>query len=349
MDHSKPRPEFYNLPFTIDRFNGMACRALGRSGLRVSDIGLGTWKFGYPETGDGSRVNEADALTILDRAVEVGVTFWDTANRYNFSSGNSERIIGKWLAANADQRRNVVIGTKIFGSMDGRTPNHCGLSRSNIIDSVHASLARLQAEYVDLLYFHAFDPHTPPEESLVAVDDLVQQGLLRYFAVSNFTVDQVRTYQQLEAKISPRCRVLAVQNRFNILTGEAQAQAGMLDAAPGRGISFVAYEPLARGLLTNRYLDPGRIGPGDRIHDEGSGEEMLTESNLAKVRALAEVADASGAPVSRLVLAYMLALPSMGPVIPSASSVTQLEDNAAAAQLALSDEQKQRIRGIVGY
>lgn len=349
MDHSNPHPEFYNLPFTTDRFNGMPYRALGNSGLRVSNIGLGTWKFGYPETGDGSRVNEPDALAILDRAIEVGVTFWDTANRYNLSSGNSERIIGTWLAANPGQRRNVVLATKIFGGMDGKTPNHCGLSRSNIIDSVHASLARLQTEYVDVLYFHAFDPRTPPEESLVAVDDLVRQGLVRYFAVSNFTVDQIRNYQQLETAISPRCRVLAVQNKFNILTGETPAHEGVLDHAAGGGISLVAYEPLARGLLTNRYLDPQDIGPGDRIYDEGSIEEMLTDGNLAKVRTLAEMAEACSASVSQLVLAYMLTLPGMGPAIPSSSSVGQLEDNATAAQLVLSDEQCQRISSVVGY
>ena len=95
MDHRKPQPELYDLPFTVESFNDMPYRFLGRSGLRVSSVGLGTWKIGYPETGDGARVNEKVALQILDRAIEVGVTFWDTANRYNASSGNSERITAR--------------------------------------------------------------------------------------------------------------------------------------------------------------------------------------------------------------------------------------------------------------
>src|SRR5512141_1647790 len=109
MDQSIPHPEFYNTPFTVDSFNGMPYRQIGRSGLRAAQVGLGLWKIGFPETGDGSRADERSAFQILDRAVELGATFWDTANRYNAGSGNSERIIGRWLKANPGQRRNIVL------------------------------------------------------------------------------------------------------------------------------------------------------------------------------------------------------------------------------------------------
>src|SRR5262249_49684372 len=155
---------------------GMPYRRLGGSGLRSPAIGLGTWKFGFPETGDGARCDEATAHAILDRAAELGVMFWDTANRYNAASGNSERIIGSWLQAHPQRRRDVVLATKTMGGMDGITPNHSGLSRLQIIESVKASMERLQVEWIDLLWFHRFDEEVPIEESLETIEDLVSRG-----------------------------------------------------------------------------------------------------------------------------------------------------------------------------
>jgi len=209
MDHSKPKPEFFNAPLEIDAFHGMPYMRIGQSGLWASRIGLGTWKFGKPETGDGARVNAVDAMKIFDRAVELGVTFWDTAPRYNNASGNSERVIGEWFSANPDQRRNIVLATKLYGGMDGLTPNHCRLTRGNIKESVYASLERLQIDIIDLLYFHHYDPLTPPEESFSAVEDLIREDLIRYLAISNFTVDQFKIYRGMELGFSPRSRIIA--------------------------------------------------------------------------------------------------------------------------------------------
>ena len=130
MDHTLPHPELYGVPYETDEYHGMPYLWIGRSGLRASMVGLGTWKLGLPETGDGARAGETESYAIFDRAMELGVTFWDTANRYNNAAGNSERLIGRWLRANPDQRRNVVIATKMAGGMDGSTPNHCRLSRA---------------------------------------------------------------------------------------------------------------------------------------------------------------------------------------------------------------------------
>ncbi len=348
MDHRKPHPEFYDMAFITEEFNGMPYRYLGRSGLRVSNVGLGTWKIGYPETGDGARVDEKTALQILDRAVDLGVTFWDTANRYNASSGNSERVIGTWMQQNPDQRRNVVLATKVFGLMDGRTPNHCRLSRGSILDSVYASLERLQVDYVDLLYFHAFDPITPVEESLSAVEDLVRRDLVRHFAVSNYTPEQLSVYQAVEEKASIRCRVVAVQNQFDILQGEVYMPADVLAYAARTGISFVAWSPLARGLLTERYLDLAAVGPGDRLYDEGALEGLATEETLAKLHQLAALAGGWGCELSQLAIAYMLTLPGMGPVIASASSVEQLASNAGAGKMVLADEQILQVKAVLG-
>ncbi|WP_276346940.1 aldo/keto reductase [Daejeonella sp. JGW-45] len=339
--------KFYNIPFEVKTFNEMPFRVLGRSGLKVSDVGLGTWKMGYPESGDGSRTDEKTSLQILDRALELGVTFWDTANRYNNASGNSERIIGTWFNNNPDQRRNVVLATKLGGTMDGITPNHCGLSRTNIMDGVYASLERLQTDYLDVLYFHLFDPLTPPEESLMAVEDLIRQDLVRYFSVSNFTVEQIRLYQSLEKQVSSRCRLLAVQNQFDILDGESENHKGVLDYAESTGMSFIAWSPMARGLLTDKYLDPQNIGPGDRLFDEGGMESKATGPIFQKLQKLGVISRELNVELSQLVIAYMLSLPGMGPVIPSSSTVKQLESNAAAVKIALDAEQKRRIFEIL--
>lgn len=348
MSHLEPNISLYNLPAKFSDFHGMPYRFLGKSGLRVSNVGLGTWKFGYPETGDKSRVDLNNGLAMLDRAWELGVTFWDTANRYNIGSGNSERIIGKWIAANPDKRRDVVIASKMWGGMDGLTPNHWGLSRANIIDSVHASLERLQTDHMDVLYFHHPDPLVPLEESLLAVEDLIREDVIRYFAVSNADMATLQSYDAFLTENAPmRTRVCAVQNRFDILRGENQAEAGVLDYCAEKGISFVAYSPLAQGLLTGRYNDLSKVGAGDRLFDEKNMGDLQNADLLKKLCALTEYAKSMDVALATLVLAYMLKLPGMGPVIPSASSIAQLEANAAAGTLQLTEKQLTDIAEIL--
>jgi 1-deoxyxylulose-5-phosphate synthase len=349
VDFTQPDPSLYRVPYMTNEYRDMPYRRLGDSGLRVPNVGLGTYKFGFPETGDNARVGEAEALRILDAAAESGVTLWDTANRYNEGSGNSERIIGRWFKANPKERRNIVVATKIFGGMDGRTPNHGGLSRGNILDSVSACLARLQVEHIDLLYFHRIDTETPIEESLTAIEDLVSRGVVRYFAVSGASVSQLRMFQAAEKQLSPRCRVVAVQNQYDILNGESPDWAGAYSYAANHGISFIGFFPLARGLLTSRYLDPSKCGPGDRLVDEGTLSEDTNAVSLAKVQALAVLAGKWGMEVNQVALAYMLALPGMGPVIPGCSSVAQVKSNAVAGKVKLEPEQILRISEVLNH
>lgn len=347
MDYTTPRPDLYDVPYTATEFHGMPYRQLGASGLRASVIGLGTWKFGYPHTGDGARVDERTAFAIFDRAVELGVTFWDTANRYNAGSGNSERLIGRWFRANPDQRRNIVLATKLYGGMDGATPNHSGLSRGNIRDALHASLSRLQLDYVDLLYFHRFDPTVPIEESLETIEDLVREGLIRYFAVSNFTKDQLASYLEVQRGLSRRCRPVAVQNKYDPLGREPEPYVGVLEFCAAHDIAFVPYSPLAGGLLTTRYLDPAKAGAGDRLVDEGTLQSVATPEKLAAVRRLVKLAESWDMAVNQLALAYLLTLPGMGPQIPSSSTVAQLESNAAAGRIVLTEEQVREVEAAL--
>lgn len=341
MDPRTPSSEQF--PFETTEFNGMPYRSFGRTGLQTSVMGLGTWKFGYPETGDGSRSDEATSLAIMDRAHELGVTFWDTANRYNDGTGNSERVIGRWFDANPSKRRDIVLATKVYGGMDGHTPNHSGLSRVQIIEGVKACLARLGQEWIDVLWFHRFDDHTPVEESLEAVEDLVSQGLVHYLGVSQFTVENLESYLSASEKISRRVRIAAVQNRFDPVNGEDQP--GVLDFCAAEGLSFVPFSPLGQGLLTDRYLDPAKVGKGDRLHDQGA---QIPEEKIAVVRRLAALAQEWGHSTSQLALAYLAHLPGMGVQIPSSSNVAQLEANAASGQIELSADQVAQLDQIFG-
>lgn len=346
MNEQQMNAAMLNVPFRSDDFHGMPYRYMGRSGLRVSSVGLGTWKIGDPETGDGSRVAREAALRIFDRAIELGVTHWDTANRYHNASGNSERIIGEWFRRHPEQRRNVVVATKIYGGMDGYSPNHSGLSRGSILDAVYASLKRLGLEYIDLLYFHGFDANVPAEESLMAIEDLVRRDLVRYFGVSNFTVDQLATYRAAQASLSGRCRVQAVQNQYNLVQGEVTEQ-GVLAQAVREGYAYVPWSPLARGLLTGRYLDRQQAAPGDRLYDEGAEVGEPPHEIWQQIRELAELARQWELELSQLVIAYMLAMPGMGPIIAAASTVGQLESNARAGTIKLTDNQRLRIKAIL--
>ncbi|MEA4823213.1 MAG: aldo/keto reductase [Clostridiaceae bacterium] len=344
MDYLTPNKQLYGLPGSAEDFRGMPYRRLGRSGLKASVVGLGTWKFGLPETGDGSRVDEETAFEIFDRAWETGVTFWDTANRYNESSGNSERLIGRWLAENPALRRDIVLATKMRGLMDGTTPNHAGLSRQNIMDAVYASLERLQTDHIDLLYFHRPDDEAEAEESIAAVDDLIRGDMVRYFAVSNCDIAHFEAYDAArKSEGSIRTRIVAVQNGFDILRGEHKAECGMLELCAQRGVSYIAWSPLAEGLLTGRYNNPGKVKKGDRLYDQKSA--LYQDAGLQKKLAvLAELAAGLDISMTRLVLGYMLTLPGMTHVIPAASTVAQLEDNAQAGKLTLDGETRERIR-----
>lgn len=329
-----------------DSFNKMPYRPLGNSGLWVSNIGLGTLPFGYPEKKDGSRVGEKGAHEIMDRAVELGVTFWDTANRYTHGTGNTERVIGSWFKRNPEQRRNIVLATKIFAQMDGMTPNHSRLSRGAVLDAVYACLERMNIDYIDLLYFHYFDPFTPVEESLSAIEDLVSRDIIRYFGVSNFTLDQLRQYKIAENTLSTRCKIVAVQNQFDILKGENKWQPGVLPQISDLGISFVPWSPLARGLLTEKYDSLKKAVKGDWRFDEGHLKGAFDNEIETKIKQLGALAFDSGMSINQLAIAYMLSLKGMGSIIASVTNLEQLKSNAKAGSMILSREQIEKIAKI---
>jgi len=161
-------------------------------------------------------------------------------------------------------------------------------------------------------------------------------------------VEQIRSYMRCADQVTVRSNIVAVQNQYDIINGEAPDRQGVLDFAKETGISFVAWSPLARGLLTERYLDVANVGPGDRLYDEKSMDDITGGTQqMMKVQKLASLAKAWSVSLSELVIAYMLCIPGMGPVIPSSSTVDQLRSNARGGKLVLTDQQKEAIYTIL--
>lgn len=181
----------------------------------------------------------------------------------------------------------------------------------------------------------------------MAIEDLVRQDLVRYFGVSNFSVENLEAYQSVHSAMTVRSRIVAIQNQFDILNGEPSLYKGVLAYAEQMGVSFIGWSPLARGLLTEKYLDLAKVGKGDRLVDEGLIKDGLHDSIREKLSRLAALALQWNMKLNQLALAYLLALPGMGPVIPSSSTVSQLESNAAAARIRLTEDQKNQIERAI--
>lgn len=235
----------------------MEIRSLGRTGLKVTNLCLGTMTFG----------NQADKKTsfkILDKALDAGVNFIDTADVYPIGrqsvdiAGATESIIGEWLQG---KRGKVALATKCFGAM-GTGPNDQGLSRKHIMTAVEESLRRLKTDYLDLYQAHQFDPNTPMDETMRAFDDLVEQGKVRYIGVSNWRAWQVAKANGI-ADQKNYTRIVSVQPRYNLLF--RMIEDDLVPMALNGGIGIISYNPLAGGMLTGRYNKNSRIEEGTRF------------------------------------------------------------------------------------
>ncbi len=351
-------------------FRGMPYRRMGHSGLWVSEIGLGLWKWGDP-TYDGSRVGEHEGFQILDRALELGITHWDTANSYNGGSGNCERLLGRYLKSRGTRIRDMlVLATKVCNPVRDEhevqrdfSPNEQGASRKYLIQAVEASLRRLQTDYIDLLYHHA--PRmlpdgaweTPPEETWDALNQLVSQGKVRYLAVANRTTAQLDTEMGALATVAvnPARRIIAVQNRYNLLERprvSSQAEATLADERAflayleEKGIGLVPYMPLAVGLLTGRYRK-GQIDETGRLAQEGWDKELLTERNLERVEKLLVIAQNKGCTLAQLAVAWLLAHEVVASVIAGVTRMSHVEDNVGATRVTLTAEELAEMDALV--
>jgi len=309
---------------------------LGASGLRVSAIGLGSW-LTY-----GSSVQDDAARACLDRAYELGVNFFDTANVYG--AGAAERTLGAWLAD--IPREKVVVASKVFFPM-GDGPNDRGLSRKHIMEQCDASLARLGLEYLDLYQCHRFDPSVPVDETLRALDDLIARGKVLYAGVSEWSADQIIAAVEVGERLGLR-PLVSNQPQYSLLARAIER--AVLPRCREMGIGQVVWSPLAGGVLTGKYR-PGEPPPsGSRGADPSSNmfmDRVLTEGVLAAVKRLKEeVADPLGVSVAQLALAWVLSHDGVASAIVGATKVKQVEANVAAASLELDAGVIERIEAI---
>ena len=300
----------------------MKYRQLGSSGLRVSEVALGGWLT------QGRTIDDATTESIVRRAFDLGVVFFDTADIYN--KGEAEIAMGK--AIKDLRREDVVVATKCFFPMSDN-PNDRGLGRKHVIESLHASLRRLQLDYVDLFQYHRYDETVPMEELVRTMDDLVRGGKALYWGVSEWPVSRIVEACHVARELGCRLPV-SNQPQYNMLNRYIEPE--LLPACVRYGMGQVVFSPLAQGVLTGKYR-PGEAAPkGSRGADDKSNQFMqgwMGDETLSRVQALAELASGLGCTVGQLALAWCLRQPGVSSVIVGATKVDQIEQNAAASDL----------------
>ena len=301
---------------------------LGATGLEVSRIVLGCMSFGEPDRGNHPwTLDEETSRPLLRQAVEAGITFFDTANVY--SAGSSEEIVGRALKEYG-RRDEFVIATKVHGRMhDG--PNGAGLSRKAILAAIDASLGRLGTDHVDLYQIHRWDPHTPIEETMEALHDVVRAGKVRYLGASSMWAWQFAK-AQATARAHGWTPFVSMQDHYNLLNREEERE--MLPLCADQGVGVIPWSPLARGLLTREWGTRTSRSQTDEF-----GRTLYGDADRAVVDAVGDVAASRGVPRAQVALAWVLRNPVVtGPIV-GATRAGHLEDAVAALDLVLTDDE----------
>jgi voltage-dependent potassium channel beta subunit len=311
----------------------MDYRRLGNSGLKVSEISLGAW-LTY-----GGSVAYEETRASVETALDHGVNYIDLADVY--AHGDAERIIGRVVRDLDVRRQDLVISSKVYWPMSENV-NDRGLSRKHIMESIDGTLERLGMEYVDLYYAHRFDPNTPVEEVVRAMDDLVHSGKVLYWGTSVWNAAQLeeavgvaRRYNLYPPQVE--------QPRYNMI--DRHIEPAILPTAAKYGMGVVVFSPLAQGLLTGKYNEG--IPEGSRAAETDWLEGDLTEENVQKVRELTDLAEEAGITTAQLALAWILRHPEISSAITGATKPRHVEENVEAAEMDLSDDVLERIEEIL--
>jgi L-glyceraldehyde 3-phosphate reductase len=315
---------------TDDRYDQkMPYRRCGRSGLLLPAISLGLWQnFGGDHPLENSRA-------ILRRAFDLGITHFDLANNYGPPYGSAEENFGVLMAQDfRPWRDELVISTKAGYDMWPGPYGEWG-SRKYLLASLDQSLKRMGLEYVDIFYSHRLDPDTPLEETLGALDTAVRQGKALYAGISSYSAERTEEAARILRDLGTP--LLIHQPSYSLLNRWIEPD--LLDVLGREGIGCIVFSPLAQGMLTGRYLD-GIPEDSRAARDESLSQSMLNEENLARIRALNEIAQRRGQSLSQLALAWTLRDPRVTSTLIGASSVAQLEDNVGAlARLDFDDDE----------
>jgi voltage-dependent potassium channel beta subunit len=301
----------------------METRRVGASGLKVSEIALGSWMT-Y-----GASVDDGRAEECVRAALDAGVIFFDTADIYN--KGEAEKVLGRMLSG--EKRSDLVIATKAFWPMSDN-PNDRGLSRKHLFESLHKSLKRLQTDYVDLYQCHRFDPDVPVAETVRAMDDLVRQGKALYWGVSCWDESQIADALRI-CDETGAVRPISNQPEYSLL--ERYIEPAILPLCDREGLGQVVFSPLAEGLLTGKYRG-GEMPDGSRGSHDRYGQFLrpkMTDENMARVERLAAIAGELGMSLPVMALAWALRYPGVDSVIIGATRPDQVRENVEASGVTL--------------
>ncbi|WP_339199842.1 aldo/keto reductase family protein [Aeribacillus sp. FSL k6-2211] len=314
----------------------MKYRKLGRTGLKVSEISLGSW-LTY-----GNSIEKETAIRTIDKAYELGINSFDTANVY--ATGEAEKVVGE--ALRKYPRESYVLATKVFWPM-GDGPNDKGLSRKHVFEQLHASLKRLQLDYVDIYYCHRYDPETPVDETLRTIDDLVRQGKVLYVGVSEWTAQQIQEALGTADRYLLD-RIVVNQPQYNMLNRYIEKE--IIPVCEQNGISQIVFSPLAQGVLTGKYKRNGDIPEGSRASDPKANKyinDLLTDENLLKVEKLGKVADKLGIKLSQLAIAWVMRQPNVASALIGSTKPEQVEENVKAIDVELTEDVLEEIEQIL--
>ncbi|MCC7209499.1 MAG: aldo/keto reductase [Anaerolineae bacterium] len=322
----------------------MKIKRMGRTGLRVSEICLGTMTFGH-------QCDEPTSFAILDRAWDAGVNFIDTADVYPVppdvkTAGATETIIGNWLRAHPGRRHETILATKCHFRM-GDAPNDMGGSRRHILDAVEASLRRLQTDFIDLYQMHSFDAETPLDETLRALDDLVRAGKVRYIGCSNYRAYRLAKALWTSDKLGI-ARYDCIQPRYNLLYREIENE--LLPLCQEEGVGVIIYNPLAGGFLTGKHRREAEPATGTRFALGISGDlyrrRYWQDAQFDAVERFKAFFEPRGKSLVQVAVAWVLAQPAITSAIAGATRPEQIDDSLRAVDVHLDDEEMAFLDGL---
>ncbi|HEV7446199.1 MAG TPA: aldo/keto reductase [Steroidobacteraceae bacterium] len=312
----------------------MRYRKLGRTGLFVSELCLGTMTFGGEDGvyGQIGTLRQAEADQLIARSVDAGINFIDTADVY--SDGRSEIITGQALKNLQVPRENVVVATKVFGDSGTKGVNSRGLSRYHIMEGVQASLKRLQLDHLDLYQIHGFDPATPIEEAIRALDNLVQRGYVRYIGVSNWAAWQIMKALGISERLG-LARFESLQAYYTIAGRDLERE--VIPLLESESVGLLVWSPLAGGLLSGKYGRNLKLGEGSR-RTAFDFPPVNVDRTYDCIDVMRNIANMKNASVAQVAIAWLLHQKAVTSVIIGAKRIEQLEDNIAATTIKLNDD-----------
>ncbi len=313
----------------------MKYRNVGKTGLKISEISLGAWlTYG----GSEDKISSSKCITT---AIDLGINFIDLADVY--SGGNAEKVVGEIIKEENYKRQDLVISSKVFWPMS-KNVNDKGLSRKHIMESIEGSLDRLQLDSLDIYFCHRYDRYTPLEETVHAMSDLVDQGLIYYWGTSAWPAVQLERAYWIARELGCHPPVVE-QPQYHMLNRFIETPHGVIETCKRNGMGIVCFSPLMQGILTGKYNE------GVPEKSRGASTDWLkwdlTSENIKKVKELLPIADELSIPMAQLALAWILRLDEISCVITGATKIEHIESNTQATEIILEKDILEKIENIL--